>query len=391
MPLQIAALGSFACKHAAPSLIMAALALLAPSTSFAQQPPPTTGSEVTKIERRADPQAARDANKFNTREQRLRAQPLDWNATIGTPTEAPAGAPAPDPGREQPGSTPGGPPDPKADDAARRQFRNEWRTLPRPDRRGSLDFLDLEPAEDAVQLVGTADVFTQYCENCPLARTNTTYSWRAAGKLFTDAGTCTASVISGNNVIVTAAHCCWNRSSNNWIGGWSFAPAYHNGATPYGMFPWTVAAVLTAWVNNGGRANDVCLIGLGRNNANQNVTFYTGWLGRSWNFPSVQDHNALGYPGNLGRGQTLQLCTSESFSPTGGGCGGNAVLNTGCSMTFGSSGGPWVRGYRGGGDWVNSVVSGHDSASCTGTFGSTFNGPRFTSSNIVPLCNSVGC
>ena len=54
----------------------------------------------------------------------------------------------------------------------------------------------------------------------------------AIGRLFTNAGTCSASVISGNNIIVTAAHCCWNRSNNTWIGGWSFAPGYNNGQAP---------------------------------------------------------------------------------------------------------------------------------------------------------------
>jgi hypothetical protein len=49
-----------------------------------------------------------------------------------------------------------------------------------------------------------------------------------------------------------------------------------------------------------------------------------------------------------------------------------------------------VRQYRNG-SWVNSVVSGYDSASCTGGFGSTFNGPRFTNGNIVTLCNAHGC
>ena len=178
MPVQIAALRALRSLAYAASSLIAALALLAPSTGFAQQPP-ATGSEVTKIERKATPRAAQDADKFKTREQRLRAQPLDWNTTIGRPTDAPAEAPA-DPSREQPGAAPGGSPNPKADDAARRQFRNEWRSLPLRDQRGGLDFLDLDPAEDAVQLAGTADVFTQYCENCPLARTNTTYSWRAA-------------------------------------------------------------------------------------------------------------------------------------------------------------------------------------------------------------------
>jgi len=65
----------------------------------------------------------------------------------------------------------------------------------------------------------------------------------AIGKLFTSTGTCSASVISGKNIIVTAAHCCWNRSNNSWIGGWSFAPGYNNGNAPYGVFNWADARV----------------------------------------------------------------------------------------------------------------------------------------------------
>lgn len=67
-------------------------------------------------------------------------------------------------------------------------------------------------------------------------------------------------------------------------------------------------------------------------------------------------------PGNLGGGQTLQLCTSESFSPSQN-CGGSGVLNTGCTMTYGASGGPWIRNYKSN-SW-NSVVSGYDNTSCT--------------------------
>ena len=63
------------------------------------------------------------------------------------------------------------------------------------------------------------DIFTQYQE------TGNPQAPTAIGKLFLNGGFCSASVISGNNIIVTAAHCCWDRSKNNWIGGWSFAPA----------------------------------------------------------------------------------------------------------------------------------------------------------------------
>jgi hypothetical protein len=57
------------------------------------------------------------------------------------------------------------------------------------------------------------DIYTQYQEfgnpQAPIA----------IGKLFLNGGYCSASVISGNNIIVTAAHCCWDRTKNNWIGG----------------------------------------------------------------------------------------------------------------------------------------------------------------------------
>jgi hypothetical protein len=381
MPLPSDVLGFRACKRGA-SLAIFAMALLVSGGGLAQQPPAQKDSAAgtTTLDRKTVPQAVQDENKFKTREQRLRAQPLDWNATIGK--REPAPAPAESPAREENGAAAGGAPNPKADDDARRQFPNEWRPTQQPGTRG---FLDL-PSDGNIQLAGTQDVYTQYCENCPVDISKD----KRIGKLFTNAGTCTASVVSPNNAIVTAAHCCYNRSTNNWIGGWSFAPAYNNGSTPYGQFNWSSATILTAWINTGSRPTDVCVIRLQNNSANRPVTYYTGWLGRSWNFSSIQDHHALGYPGNIGGGQRLELCTSESFSPSAA-CGGATVLNTGCSMTYGASGGPWIRGYRDGGNWVNSVVSGYDSTTCTGTFGQTFNGARFTSSNIVPICNAAGC
>jgi V8-like Glu-specific endopeptidase len=239
----------------------------------------------------------------------------------------------------------------------------------------------LAPADSALAQQPPADIFTQYCENCSPDNPQTP---NAIGKLFLNGGYCSASVVSGKNIIVTAAHCCWDRTKNTWIGGWSFAPAYNNGNAPYGVFKWAQARVLNSWINNGDLESDVCLIALQNDAAGHGVTYYTGWLGRSWNYPSELSMHSLGYPNNIGGGNTLELCASESFSA---GCGGSGILNTGCSMTFGSSGGPWIRDYRSG-NHVDSVVHG---PSCTGTFGKTFNGARFTSSNIVQLCNAQGC
>lgn len=322
------------------------------------------------------------AMELSTREQRLQVPPLDWDSTRGTGLRPDA---ARQPERVEAdqgsvGATMGGMSADGADAAAEELFPQEWEGL-----RSAISIEDLD--EGGPGALGTADVFTQYCENCD--GVNLSHPMKAIGKLFTAAGSCSASVVSPNNVIVTAAHCCYNRSAGNWILGWQFAPAYRDGYAPYGLFNWAAATVPNTWISNGDRQSDLCVIRLANDSAGRPVTYYTGWLGRSWNWGTTQVHHALGYPGNIGDGNKQELCVSESFNPSAG-CGGAAVLNTGCSMTYGASGGPWIRSYRGG-NWVNSVVSGYDGTSCTGSFGQTFNGPRFTSDNIVQVCNAIGC
>jgi len=364
----------------APFLAGIALAVLAAGNGFAQQA--STG-ETRTLERKsiapeAEQRSKQDANKYQTRKGRLEAKPLDWSTTIGTP--APSGtrpAPQSDNPNAQGNTSKGGAPNARAKTDARRMYPGDWRRLTR-----AHGILEQSALRRHVRLAaGSPDIFTQYGEYVPTVNADAPI---AVGKLFSSAGTCTASVVSPNNVIVTAAHCCWNRATNNWIGGWAFSPAYNNGNAPYGTFNWSTATVLNSWINNGDVPSDVCVIKLQNDKAGRGVTYYTGWLGRSWDWGSDQEHHMLGYPANIGSANVLEACTSESFSA---GCGGSDVLNSGCSMTFGSSGGPWIRNYRSD-NWVNSVVHG---PSCTGTFGKTFNGPRFTSGNIATLCNAAGC
>ncbi len=330
---------------------------------------PATAQTTTSVEN-----TEADITILDTIEERRAVQPLDWDVTRGEGL-SPRAVQEPeiiDQDALFPETDGGGMPDGNADAEAAEAFPDSWE-------------------ESALQIeggpgvLGTKDIYTQYSE----APFRLQYPRRAIGKLFTNSGSCSASVVSPNNVIVTAAHCCYNRSSGNWIGGFQFAPAYHNGAAPFGMFNWSQATILTRWINVGDRKSDVCVIKLRNNAQNRPVTFYTGWLGRSWNYGTTQSLHALGYPGNIGGGNTMELCAAESFNPSSG-CGGTSVLNMGCSMTYGSSGGPWLRSWRGG-NWVNGVVSGYDGTSCTGSFGQTFNGPRFTSDNIKKLCDTIGC
>jgi V8-like Glu-specific endopeptidase len=218
------------------------------------------------------------------------------------------------------------------------------------------------------------------------------YPYKTIGKLMfttpSGSGYCTASVVSPNNIIVTAAHCCYTRGQG-WHNNWAFAPAMRKTTRPYGTFPWASARILTAWIDAGGRQNDVCVLTTGRNEFGQTLSATVGWLGRSWNFPSVQHHFAFGYPSNIDGGLYKYEASAESYAN----CGDANVNAMGSNMTFGSSGGPWVRVFKrfasGAMNYVNTVVSGYDA--CTGTFGQSFNGARFTSNNIVPLCTAEGC
>lgn len=327
-----------------------------------------------------------DALDLSTRDMRLHMAPVDWDQARGTPSPD-ANAEAAQDGAQDgalgaAGQSLPGRPSPMADQEAQQLYPQDWARLEQGARMEQLD------APGDVGTLGTKDVFTQYCENCgPLHKE---WPQRTVGKLFSNRGTCTASVISPKNVIVTAAHCCYNRGSGSWAGGWRFAPAYKDGNAPYGLFTWQSARILPRWISHGDRKSDVCVIKLRDDASGKGVSHYTGWLGRMWNYGSKQLHHSVGYPGNIGNGNKQEICVSESFKP-GNACGGASVLNTGCSMTYGASGGPWIVGYRGGANRVNSVVSGYDSTSCTGSFGQTFNGPRFTSDNIVKLCNQIGC
>jgi len=345
------------------------------------------GATTTLHRESVKAQADRDAAKFKTREGRLQSKPLDWNATIGKPTpRAKTSKEKEEEKKREPKSAKGGQRNPNSKREAQRLHPEDWKAISEPAPRHT-GFLREDLSGKLVFTSGSPDVFTQYCESCP--GVNPDAPSAAVGRLFNNEGSCTASVISGNNVIVTAAHCCYDRTANNWIGGWSFVPAYDNGNAPFGTFDWSAATVLNSWISNGDIPSDVCLINLENDSAGHGVSYYTGWLGRAWDWGSDQELHSLGYPGNLGNAQTLELCTAETFGANNS-CGGDDVLNMGCSMTFGSSGGPWIMSYRGG-DWVNATVHGYDSQSCTGTFGKTFNGPRFTSGNIATLCNAAGC
>lgn len=340
------------------------------SAPDAQQPDQTT---VTITASSAVQQATL---KAWTREARQSAKPLPFPSVQGNP--APEETEPAVTG--QPSLAQGGQPDLKAVRAARQQFPEEWAALQQD-----------ATLQSDMGIEGTAGVYTSYLGNY-FSQMWTGFPYGAVGKLYiTGGGYCSASVISPNNIIVTAAHCVYNTDTNTWLGGWTFVPADRAGSAPFGTFPWSSATVLTNWVNASnslaGRPYDVAVINLGNNSSGYPVTAYTGWLGRSWNYGYVQHMHSIGYPSNLTNGTLYTyICSAESFQQ------GADILGKGCNMMHGSSGGPWIRVFTpftsGARNYVNSVVSGGLPGS---TWGNTYYGARFSDNNIVPLCSAAGC
>jgi V8-like Glu-specific endopeptidase len=320
------------------------------------------------------PPGSVDARAYLTPEAALAVPPVDWDRARGR--VAPAGPRRAE--KAEPIATgDGGLPDPAAERIARRAFADAWREQPlpateQPDGGASVD----GPA-------GTNGVFTQYSENARAL--NTAYPQRAIGKIFSSGGTCSGSMVSGKNLMVTAAHCCYDRRKREFVKNMKFSPAHRSGRHPFGLFPATRMVVPNGWINVGHREFDICLVQLGRNARNQLPSRTVGWLGWMMNAGPIQLMHSLGYPGNVGGGRTMELCVAESYSGFGGTCGDS--LNKGCNMTFGASGGPWIVGYKGI-NRVNSVVSGP--ACVGGTFGRTYNGGRFKSSTFGSLCREFG-
>lgn len=168
---------------------------------------------------------------------------------------------------------------------------------------------------------------------------------------------CTASVVrsADRSVIMTAAHCIRSGTGE----GYEFAPAFHDGKAPYGMWRVTSAYAAPGWIRHFDTRDDFAflhvapkLIG-GRMRALQDVTGGNR-LGRTPAAGSTA--TVIGYP--LGIGGSGIHCTSTIYRKppfSGFNCIG---------FRDGTSGGPWLAG-RGARRQVVGVVGGLHQGGCT--------------------------
>jgi V8-like Glu-specific endopeptidase len=294
-----------------------------------------------------------------------------------------------------PGSQPAGMAEPGAKGIARAVYALDWAAAQ------DAAAVDDDAAADvpADDLAGTSQIYTSYDVNRNTALWKIyPHLWDGKFTFTTPSGgaSCSATVISGNN-IVTAAHCVYDTPSRNqFYTNKVFTPAFRVGSAPYGTFATTTCSVLTAWANlsgsfaiNSWSRHDVAVCTLGPNSAGQTINQAVGWAGRLWDAGNNQLVFNSGYPArdyndNLlanGPAQYLRSCTAETFLQT------TQTLGGGCNWSRGISGGSWLVGYQ------PFVVTGMVNSVNSGFFVGTQNlyGARFNSSNIVPLCNARGC
>jgi V8-like Glu-specific endopeptidase len=323
---------------------------------------------------------------FWTRERIAAAQPMALMAQTGD-AEVDAAALAQAAATGPRGFSAAGAAAPDADQMAQAAYPEDW---------AALEALAAAVDEPAA-IDGTSEVYTSYVVNKVNALWKL-YPHRWVGRLSfsTPGGTsnCSATSISGN-VMLTAAHCLYDSTANQWYSNWVFTPAYRNGNAPYGTFPATTCWVLTAWVNlAGGYAintwarHDVGVCKMGTNSNGVTLNNAVGWMGRQWNWPYVRHFHNVGYPFRdsndaliTDAGKYLHACVAESFQQT------TETRGMGCNRGRGISGGPWIANYAPG------VVAGNADGVNSGLFIGTQNlyGARFNSDNIVVLCNAAGC
>ncbi|GFF59938.1 hypothetical protein IFM51744_10108 [Aspergillus udagawae] len=148
---------------------------------------------------------------------------------------------------------------------------------------------------------------------------------------------CTASVIDSThgNVILTAGHCISGTGKNL-----HFAPGYHDGQAPYGIYPVTAAYVHPNWNKNHDIEYDFAFLTLGEGK----------YDGKFVNVQSVVGGNKLitngGYKYNVevvgynDKEQSPVQCRVDTYEAKAGQLGFNCGPFRG-----GTSGSPWIANY----------------------------------------------
>jgi V8-like Glu-specific endopeptidase len=178
----------------------------------------------------------------------------------------------------------------------------------------------------------------------------------AQGKLFfydryRGNGSCSAGTVNNptKNMVFTAAHCLWDWPPNGGAGYWMtqvmFAPAYYNGATPYGKWSLSHGAVWDQFSVNKNYNYDYGVVNVYPDAAGRRLVDQVGGNGLSYNAGYSVTVTVWGYPKSYLSsgpydGETPYYCSNVPTSQHG------SRIKTTCDMPGGSSGGSWLLFYN---------------------------------------------
>ncbi|CAF3026938.1 unnamed protein product [Rotaria sp. Silwood2] len=159
---------------------------------------------------------------------------------------------------------------------------------------------------------------------------------------------CSAAVVVAPNrdTVLTAAHCVFDYTLQQWASDWIFVPRYSSGSQPFGKWVWRKMAALNAWTNKQNYNYDVAVVLLDTNYQGRHVQEYTGALGMTRNYNKKAWIHSFGYPVNFANGQAMSTCAASSKSAWSLWSGGFCGVKMPCGMNGGSSGGPWIQQYN---------------------------------------------
>ncbi|MFB6193719.1 MAG: PKD domain-containing protein [Halobaculum sp.] len=125
------------------------------------------------------------------------------------------------------------------------------------------------------------------------------YPWSAVGQLIAG-GLCSGAVIDDNHVL-TAAHCVYNKSSDEWRPGpWFFSPGLNETEYPFSTRKVTYVQTFTEYVESHNRTYDIAVLTLA-----EPVGAKTGTFGYEFNPSSDPVYSTrthlTGYPGSTGK------------------------------------------------------------------------------------------
>jgi V8-like Glu-specific endopeptidase len=169
---------------------------------------------------------------------------------------------------------------------------------------------------------------------------------RTTGKVFFSLGgddyVCSGSAVSSpdRSTVLTAGHCVYDPESSAAATNWAFVPAYADGKAPYGVFPARHLVTPNGWRLRGDFDVDVAFADVGPNASGTALTDAVGGQPIAFGAPRGGLLRAFGYPAAAPwTGERLVNCAAAVVQDTSPAPSQDQGMT--CSMTPGSSGGPW--------------------------------------------------